>query len=137
MQLSAIDHLDSGSASTRARGALQRDFDKLLAGQSATAQVSGGAGSLTSAEAKQLRQATEQMVASAFILPMLQQIRQDPFKSDLFHGGQGEEMFGQLLDTQLADRIVKRTNFPLVESLYNEMARRVTGVSPTRLDTHG
>ncbi|MFP4143726.1 MAG: hypothetical protein ACOCTI_03245 [Phycisphaeraceae bacterium] len=77
----------------------------------------------------QAREAAEQLVATAFIKPLLQQVRNDPFKSDLFHGGQGEEAFGQRLDTILADRMVQRMNFPLVDTIAKSVGSKV--------NTHG
>lgn len=66
---------------------------------------------------QRLRQAAQQLVATTLIQPMLAQARQDPFKSELFHGGQGEEMFAAQLDTLLADRIAQRTDFPIVKAI--------------------
>lgn len=62
-----------------------------------------------------VREAAEQLVATTFIQPILAAAREDPFKVDRFHGGQGEDMFGSQLDTILADRIVSKSNMPLVD----------------------
>lgn len=70
------------------------------------------------------RDAAEQLVASAFILPLLTQLRNDPFKSEMLHGGRGEEMFGQQLDTIIADRIVRKTNLPIVDSIYRAITHQ-------------
>lgn len=85
------------------------------------------------------RAAAEQLVASAFILPMLQQVRDDPFKVGLFDGGSGEDLFGQQLDTIMADRIVKGAKLPLVDSIYQSIINRGKPQSahqPT-VDIHG
>ncbi|MBB6430357.1 rod-binding protein [Algisphaera agarilytica] len=68
-------------------------------------------------ENPELREAAEQLVATAFILPLLEQARQDPFKSDLFHGGQGEEVFGQQLDVIYAENITQSANFGISDAL--------------------
>ena len=50
-------------------------------------------------------------------------MRDDPFKTDLFHGGQGEEIFGQQLDTIYAERIVARADFSIVDAVYKSIAK--------------
>lgn len=73
-----------------------------------------------------LRKSSEQLVAITFIMPMLAQIREDPFKSDLFHGGQTEEFFGQRLDTIMAERIVAKADFSIVDAVFNSIAKRAS-----------
>lgn len=95
----------------------------------------------------ELRQAAEQFVSSAFVLPLLAQMRDDPFRSDLFHGGQGEDAFQSQLDTILADRITRGARFPLVDTIvdkilsgYGARAGRASSTSPSApagVDTHG
>ncbi len=85
---------------------------------------------------KQLREASQQIVANAFILPLLQQIRDDPFKSELFHGGFAEDAFGQQLDTILADRIAQRSGGPgasIADAVYRSLSRQ----TPQGMDVHG
>jgi Rod binding domain-containing protein len=111
----------------RAAGSRQHDgFAQALASQ-------GGAGIDRDA---QIREAAEQLVATTFILPLLQQIRSDPFKSDLFHGGFAEDAFGQQLDTILADRIAQRTGGPgtsIADAVYRSINRQVN----KGFDVHG
>ena len=85
--------------------------------------------------AKKLREATAQFVATAFLTPMLKQVRNDPFKSELFHGGQGEKIFGAQLDEQMADEIASSPSFPLVDHLYEHFARRLN--FNTKVNVHG
>ena len=63
-------------------------------------------------------------------LPLLAQIRNDPFRSDLFHAGFAEDAFQSRLDTILADRITRRADFPLVDSVLNH----VLGIRRTSRD---
>lgn len=63
------------------------------------------------------REAADQLVATAFILPLLEQARNDPFKSEMFHGGRGEQIFGQQLDVIFADAITKSANFGISDAL--------------------
>lgn len=58
------------------------------------------------------KQAAQQFVSTALVLPLLKQMRSSPFKSDYLHGGQGEDAFGPQLDQILADRIVERMSTP-------------------------
>lgn len=71
-----------------------------------------------------IREAAEQLVATTFIQPILAKAREDPFKVERFHGGQGEKIFGGQLDTILADRIVKKSNFPLVDRIAEQFGQR-------------
>ncbi len=98
------------------------------------------AGGLDPERAKTLRKTAEQLVATTFIMPMLAKMREDPFKSDLFHGGQTEDVFGQRLDTILSERIVSKADFEIVDAVYRSVAERA-GLMPRGdsegVDTHG
>lgn len=72
-----------------------------------------------------IREAAQQLVATAFITPMLEQLRNDPFKSDLFHGGFAEDAFGQQLDTILADRISQKMGGPIADAVYRSMRQKI------------
>ena len=61
--------------------------------------------------------AARQLVGMSLILPLLKQARNDPFKSDLFHGGRGEEAFGGQWDQMIADRLAGRGAGGLVDAL--------------------
>lgn len=75
----------------------------------------------------QARQAAEQLVATTLVQPLLQQMRNDPLRSDLMHGGLTEDAFGAQLDTELADRIVRRAHWPIVERIVDTVTRRLQG----------
>jgi hypothetical protein len=75
-------------------------------------------------KAKALRKASEQLVATTFIQPMLSKLREDPFKTDMFHGGQTEEIFGQRLDTIMSERIVAKADFAIVDAVYRSIAKQ-------------
>jgi len=74
---------------------------------------------------KELREAVEQLVSNALIMPLLKQMRADPFQTDLFHGGQGEQVFGAQLDQHIADRMTKKAGLPIVDVIYNRFAERL------------
>lgn len=68
--------------------------------------------------------AARQLVSSTLILPLMKQMRQDPFKVSMFHGGQAEDAFNSQLDTILADRLTARSNLPIVASVEKWITRR-------------
>lgn len=80
------------------------------------------------------RDAARQLVSVALIQPILAAVRDDPFKSDLFHGGVGEDTFGAQLDTILADRMVGKLDapqradgrgFPVVDAVYRMIMQQM------------
>jgi len=73
------------------------------------------------ARLEQARTAAEQFVATAFVVPMLAQMRNDPFRSDLFHGGFAEDAFQGQLDTIMADRVTQRADLSLVDSILDHI----------------
>lgn len=73
----------------------------------------------------ELREAAQQLVATALVMPLLEEVRQQPLDANLFgDGGFGSDAFKAQLDTQIADRIVKKGNFALVESVYQHVMRQ-------------
>ena len=105
-----------------------------------TAHASGAEGQ-TASRADQVRQQMTELVGLALFLPLLKQARQSAFRSELFHGGAGEEMFAAQLDQVIADRLSQRTNLPLVEVAYRRYAQPIdhdtAPSTPTGLATHG
>lgn len=93
----------------------------------------------TATREQEARLVAEQLVASTLVLPILSQARNDPFKSDLFHGGKGEEMFGSQLDTILAERITSSSRMPIVDAVYRSITRtpQPSGVAGRGVDIHG
>lgn len=72
------------------------------------------------------RDAAEQFVAIAFVQPLFAEMRSDPFKSDMFHGGMVEDMFGSQLDAILAHRITATGNFSVTEVIYQQLMKHHT-----------
>lgn len=128
MNIAALDNQTALTASAGVAGgaASRADF--------ATALHSAGR------DRQQVREAAEQFVSTAFLMPLLEQARQDPFKSDLFHGGQGEEMFGQQLDQHYADTMVRGIDFPLVDAIerfvMNNATKRSMAAAGGQVNTH-
>lgn len=66
---------------------------------------------------QEARQAAQQLVASAFLQPMLKQMRESGFKTEYFDNGPGQDAFNQQLHTALADRMVERMDLPVVDAV--------------------
>jgi len=81
-----------------------------------------------------VREAAEQLVGIALIKPLLEQARENPFKTELFHGGPGEEAFGAQLDQHLADRMAKRAGGSIVDAVMNRWNQNFGG---KEIDTRG
>lgn len=74
-------------------------------------------------EQEDAREAAEQLVSTALIMPLLKEMRDQPLDSDLFGDSMAEDAFRQRLDQQFADRMVRGTNFPLVDHIYQAVSR--------------
>ena len=68
-----------------------------------------------------LENETRTWVAQTFFGTLLKQMRNSPFKSDLFSGGRGGEAFGSLYDQQLAERMANGVGSKLVDSIVRKM----------------
>ncbi|MEM0915292.1 MAG: rod-binding protein [Planctomycetota bacterium] len=71
---------------------------------------------------EEVYEAAEQLVASAFIAPLLAQLRDAAKQNNMFYGGSTEDLFGHQLDEQIADRVVKSSRFGLVDAVYREIS---------------
>lgn len=76
-----------------------------------------------------LADAASQLVSSAFVVPVLSSLHDSPFKlkEGPFAAGTAEKRFAPLLDQQLADRITKAANFPLVRSIIDRFTKKDHG----------
>jgi len=85
-------------------------------------------------EQAHLREAAEKLVSTTLIMPMFEQLRNDPLATNLFHGGRGEKIFQQQMDQVLSDRIAGATRFDLVDAVYKQLSTATNGEA---LNTHG
>lgn len=67
------------------------------------------------------RKQAQTFVSQAFFGTLLKQMRNSPFKSELFSGGRGGEAFGSLYDQQLADRMATGVGSKLVDSIVRRL----------------
>jgi Rod binding domain-containing protein len=70
-----------------------------------------------------LEKAAQTFVGVTFFGQMLKQMRESPFKSDLFEGGRGGAAFNQMYDGMLAERMGRGSGHKLVDA----MVRRIEG----------
>ena len=74
------------------------------------------------AENKELKETCNQF-ESILLGFMLKEMRKTVNEEELFHGGQGEEMFRELQDKEVADEISKSEKIGLSEMLYKQLSR--------------
>jgi Rod binding domain-containing protein len=89
--------------------------------------ANGAAGAVldTASEAK-LRHEAQRLVSQVFFGTLLKQMRNSPFKSELWSGGRGGEAFSGLYDQHMADRMAKASGRKLVESIVKSLRRSRT-----------
>lgn len=66
----------------------------------------------------------QQLMAQTFFGPMLKQMRQSPFKSELFSGGRGGEAFASLFDQELTERMSRGAGSKLVNAIVRKLEKR-------------
>lgn len=77
------------------------------------------------------RNAAEQLVATAFIQPMLATLRDATFGSEMFEPGLAEQRFGPMFDQHMADRITNAANLPLVDVIVDRLVGPPPAAPPT------
>ena len=70
------------------------------------------------------RTAATQFVATAFVMPVLEMLRESPFAAEPFAPNAAQKRFGPMLDWQIADRVTGAANFPLVDSIVQRLMAR-------------
>ena len=75
----------------------------------------------TQPQHQQIKTLSQKLVSQAFYGTLLKQMHDSPFKSSLFEGGRGGQMFGSMLDQQLADRMAGSS----ANGLADAMAKRI------------
>lgn len=107
---------DLNSAAISSRQMLAGLNHQRIAGQLASAVAALNQAQKNDAESTQaqtvadkrqteLTQQAQKLVSQTFFGTMLKQMRSSPFKSELFSGGRGGEMFTSLLDQHLSERL--------------------------------
>jgi Rod binding domain-containing protein len=69
------------------------------------------------------RKSAEQFVALTFVQPLLKQLRESNAAAAPFAPTQGEKQFQGLIDADIAQKLVSKSNFPLVERLTSDLLK--------------
>jgi Rod binding domain-containing protein len=68
-----------------------------------------------------LVQQTRKWVAMAFFEPMLKEMRNSPFRSDIMDGGEGGKAFEAMFDERLSERMASNASDTLVKSIVSRI----------------
>ena len=96
--------------------------------------VAYGAGSSPSAHDKLVKQA-QVWVSQTFFGTLLKQMRESPFKSELFSGGRGGQAFSELYDQRLAERMSRGAGTKLVNSIVRKIEGKAAYEKSRRVGT--
>jgi hypothetical protein len=75
-------------------------------------------------EHEKIQETARKWVAQTFFGTMLKQMRESPFKSELFSGGRGGQAFSTLLDQHLADHMSRAAGSKLVNAIARKIEAR-------------
>lgn len=126
MTLNAIDNLTSAAPLRPPLGETSDRFERLMTEAQASDKPRDEA-----------REAAEKFIATALVMPLLDELREQPLDAGLFHGGMAEDAFRQRMDTILADRIVSSSQFPIVDRIYSDITRQSSSQTQTGVDLIG
>ena len=87
---------------------------------------------------KQVRTLAETFVSQAFYMPLLKELRENPFQTDTskqLSGGRGGEAFGAMLDEHRAKHLAGSTDSGLVDAITRKIVKASTAADHTRLST--
>ncbi len=83
---------------------------------------------------EQVAKQAQKWVAQTFYGTLLKQLRNSPFKSELFSGGRGAEAFGPMVDANIIDHLGKGTGKHLVhavtKAIMNNAAKKAEPAAP-------
>jgi len=77
-----------------------------------------------SSQHDQLTAQAQKWVAQTFYGAMLKQMRESPFKSEVFSGGRGGQAFSSMLDQHLADHMSRSAGSKLVNVIARKLEAR-------------
>jgi hypothetical protein len=75
-------------------------------------------------EHERVQEQARKWVAQTFYGTLFKQMRESPFKSDLFSGGRGGQAFTPLLDQHLADHMSRASDAKLVHAIARKLEAR-------------
>jgi Rod binding domain-containing protein len=89
--------------------------------QSPSHAATGAAATAAAKRHAELVHQTQKWVAQAFYGTLFKQMRQDPFRSNLFDGGRGGQMFQEMLDQNLSERMARGAPNKLVNAIVQKI----------------
>ncbi len=69
------------------------------------------------------REAAKQWVGIAFFQPLLEQMENDPLRTELFHGGYGEKVWSRELNSVLRERMAEASSFELADVIVDRLMK--------------
>ncbi len=73
--------------------------------------------------AEEARTAAEEFVAISLVQPILEQLRETNEAAPPFAPGPAERMFGPILDAEIAQRIVQKSGYDLVDAVARQLLK--------------
>jgi Rod binding domain-containing protein len=110
----------------------QHDFASMLA----RGNASVGAGASKAERLAAARKGAEEFVSMTLVQPLLKQLRETSQAAAPFAPSSAELQFRSMLDAQMSLRLVKASNFPLVDVVARNIARKGEAAKPAAQDTH-
>ena len=86
---------------------------------------SGPGLSASTEDREQLVHSTQQWVAQTFFGTLMKQMRESPFKSDLFEGGRGGQAFTSLYDQKLVEQMARGAGNKLVNAIVHSIEKNM------------
>ena len=86
---------------------------------------SGPGQSASAQDREQLVRSTQQWVAQTFFGTLMKQMRESPFKSDLFEGGRGGQAFTSLYDQKLVEQMARGAGNKLVNAIVHGIEKNI------------
>ncbi len=96
-------------------------FNAIVAGRGAAGFSTVLSRASAGGDREVVRRAAAQLVASTFIMPVLQSMHDSPFLKPPFAPGFAEKRFQPLLDQQFADRLTSAARFPLIDVIVDRL----------------
>lgn len=79
---------------------------------------------------EEFRKVAGMAIAQTFFGTLMRQVRQSPWKSELFGGGRGGEAYQELLDQKLVEGMARGSGGSLVDAFVKKYAGKLNGPTP-------
>lgn len=96
-------------------------FETIVGGRGSTSFKAALNMAAVDQDRQAVREAAAQLVASTFIMPVLQASHESPFLAAPFAPSFAEQRFQPLLDQQFADRLTSAARFPLIDVIVDRL----------------